>query len=221
MIVLVVGMHRSGTSALAGMLHSNGIIMGEEHSFRPKPMRENPKGFYENHEFRVINDQILRGHGYAVKSFNPDVPKIDQLPPSAHSQMVARIEQYRNVYEWWGWKDPRTCLTLPMWLKVMTDMGIKKEEVRVLIPSRAPAEVADSMKARGNREKQEGQFEALARTYHERAMEAMGPHIRFKLIEFHRLLNNTKAVTRELEAFLGCAIPDTSFIEPAIAKQVK
>ena len=51
MIVIVVGMHRSGTSAVAGILHLHGISMGSEKTFKPKPLPQNPMGFYENFGF--------------------------------------------------------------------------------------------------------------------------------------------------------------------------
>jgi hypothetical protein len=51
-------MHRSGTSAVAGILHLNGIAMGSEKTFKPKPLPQNPKGFYENYDFRKINDKF-------------------------------------------------------------------------------------------------------------------------------------------------------------------
>jgi len=46
LIVIVVGVHRSGTSAVAGILHLNGIAMGSEKTFKSKPMPQNPRGFY-------------------------------------------------------------------------------------------------------------------------------------------------------------------------------
>ena len=74
MIVIVLGMHRSGTSAIAGILHLNKIIMGSKDNFKPKPLPQNPKGFYENYDFRKINDQILKKVNYNVKSLNYNIP---------------------------------------------------------------------------------------------------------------------------------------------------
>ena len=59
MITIVLGMHRSGTSVVAGILHFNKIIMGTYDTFWPRPLPQNPKGFYENYDFRKINDTIL------------------------------------------------------------------------------------------------------------------------------------------------------------------
>ena len=39
-------------------------------------LNQNPKGFYENFDFRRINDQILNLSGYDVKSYNTEVPSL-------------------------------------------------------------------------------------------------------------------------------------------------
>lgn len=223
MIVLVVGMHRSGTSALAGMLHSNGIIMGKEKSWHPPPMRENPKGFYENREFRVLNDQILRDHGYRVKAFDPAVPSMDmqRVRAETHDQMQLLVRDYNRTYEHWGFKDPRTCLTLPVWLNVMASIGITKDELRVLIPHRPTEAVVASMLARGNKERVAGQFRDLAIAYNKQVLGACNGWAEYKTVDFKRLIHETEAVALELSVFTGCSITDTSHIEPAIADRVK
>ena len=123
MIVIVIGMHRSGTSALAGILHLNEIIMGEESIFRPKPLPQNPKGFYENYLFRKINDKMLEKYGYKVKSFKTDIPRIE-----ANDQMKQKMKKlllkYQDKYTSWGWKDPRTCLTLSIWLDILNELNL-------------------------------------------------------------------------------------------------
>ena len=74
MIVIVVDMHRSGTSALAGMLHHSEILMGEFRNLIPKPSPENQKGFFGNIRFRTINDRILKDASYKVKPWSTAIP---------------------------------------------------------------------------------------------------------------------------------------------------
>ena len=52
----MLGMHRSGTSALAGALHLTGFDLGQ--NIMP-PADENPKGFFENQHIVDLNDRIL------------------------------------------------------------------------------------------------------------------------------------------------------------------
>ena len=71
-MIIIFGMHRSGTSALAGMLHSAGIALGEV--FMP-PLPENPKGFFEDLRIQGVNKKIIRSIG---KDWD-DVPTIKEL----------------------------------------------------------------------------------------------------------------------------------------------
>lgn len=246
MIVLVCGMHRSGTSALAGMLHHNGICMGmeDEGDFYPPPMKENPKGFYENIRFRRINDAILHLNDYRVKSFDSNIPIVDILDSQNRREkelkekMKSLIRLYDSTNECWGWKDPRTNLTILTWLNIMQEMNINLEkELRIIYMMRPTNEIAESMRARGNKEIEEGQFERLADKYALRFSEAynyyasqyiiMGQKtkdyllIPLIILQFKNLIENTESEALRLSVFLQKKITDTSFIDPKIAKNIK
>ena len=77
MITIVLGMHRSGTSVVAGVLHFNKISMGTYETFWPRPLPQNPKGFYENYDFRKINDTMLKESDYNTKHYNPRIPILE------------------------------------------------------------------------------------------------------------------------------------------------
>ena len=59
--VIVLGMHRSGTSALAGLLHELGLAMGP--SLMPGRADENEKGFWEHEKIVSIHDRLLAYFG--------------------------------------------------------------------------------------------------------------------------------------------------------------
>ena len=82
-------MHRSGTSTVAGVLHLNKIIMGTYQNFWPRPLTQNPKGFYENYDFRKINDELLNKEGYDVKTYEPQIP---------YSEMTDRLYTKMHTY---------------------------------------------------------------------------------------------------------------------------
>ena len=67
-------MHRSGTSTVSGLLHQNKISMGTYRNFWPRPLSQNPKGFYENYDFRKINDTILQESDYNTKHYKIWIP---------------------------------------------------------------------------------------------------------------------------------------------------
>lgn len=221
MIVIITGMHRSGTSALAGLLHSNGIVMGEDNDFYPPPMKENPKGFYENKKFRIINDKLLNIEDYRVKSFNPDVPKIEKayISPVFLSQMRACINYYDNKYKVWGWKDPRSCLTLDIWLPLLSEMN-KLDKTKVLVSYRSYEDIALSMIRRGNRERRgKNQFRQLALVYYTRMIDSIMKYgASFKKIDFDNLIRNTKDLASDLSVYLGMEISKTDFVDFNISK---
>jgi hypothetical protein len=200
MIVVVVGMHRSGTSVLAGLLHRGGVVMGEDRAFWPRPLPENPAGFYENIRFRRINDRVLQESGYRVKSWNPTIPK-------ARAGYLTRFRTrrllvtYQRRYADWGWKDPRTALTLGVWLRELERLGWR-ERVRVVHISRSAGAVAGSMVARGNTS-----FEAAVRlwtVYNRRALEALDANDVGRLfVTYEALCREPERIVERLAGFLG------------------
>lgn len=224
MITIVCGMHRSGTSALAGMLHSNGICMGKDGDFYPPPMKENPKGFYENVRFRRVNDAILKRSNYNVKSFNPQIPTIHIVRNEAlRIQMTNLIMEYQDDFSHWGWKDPRTSLTILNWLDVLYQMDLGSNDVRIIFMLRPVSEIALSMRMRGNKEVFEGQFEHLAMRYNSRLLVEVQAHyvsIPVMPVIFSDLLNSPKVVADRLSLFVNKQLEDLTFVDPAIARNV-
>jgi len=218
MIVVIVGMHRSGTSALAGTLNANGICMGEQGDFHPPPMKENPKGFFENRRFRTINDHLLRACGYRVKSFDPTVPDWNHTPGSSiYGQMDNVVDYYHNKYDHWGWKDPRTCLTLRPWLDTL--LSIAPDNIKVLLTMRGVGDIQASMLARGNKEKEPGQFLALASAYYHAALNALqDARVGFYEVPFTSLINDTAVCMAGISKYLGMDLPNITFIEKNVSR---
>jgi len=220
MVVIVVGMHRSGTSALAGTLHANGICMGEHGDFFPPPMKENPKGFYENRRFRTINDHLLRQQDYRVKSFDPKVPPWDaECGSIIYGQMDVVVDHYINKYTHWGWKDPRTCLTLRPWLD--TVLGAT-QTVKVLLTVRKGKDVARSMRARGNKERKELQFEALTHSYYRSALLSLrDAKVAYHEVPFDRLIHDTAACLSAVSDYLDVPLPEIDFVDRRVSQSAK
>ena len=213
MIVLIVCMHRSGTSALAGMLHQNGIIMGEDNTFIPKPAPENPKGFYENVRFRSLNDTMLAENGYWVKSFSPMVPNSIKLTEQTKDIAEQLIYEYNKKYSDWGFKDPRLCLTYGAWRTIFDGLGI---EHKVILTYRNFDNIAESMLARRNFG-DHARFKALATAYYKMALKQFnGATI---VVRFDNLISDPGAIAKHLTCKLGHPVTDISFIEPKLANR--
>ncbi len=143
--LVVLGMHRSGTSALAGLIHQSGVAMGS--SLMPGSVGVNDKGFWEHKEIAAIHEQLLKEMGY-----NWDDPRLlpDQWWETERNQYY--IEKLCRVLDLefgseslWALKDPRICRLLPLWRQVFSRLGVKPLFLHIV---RNPLEVAASLKHR-------------------------------------------------------------------------
>ena len=145
---MILGMHRSGTSTISGVLHMNKIIMGTYQNFWPRPLNQNPKGFYENYDFRKINDQLLKRSGYDVKSYSTNIPEINKSDKLSRKMKVL-IEKSNLSYPDWGWKDPRTSLTAMHWANAIDDLNLGTV-LNIIFMARKASSVSRSLKIRNN-----------------------------------------------------------------------
>jgi hypothetical protein len=220
-IVIVCGMHRSGTSAMSGLLHNNGVVMGREEKkeFFPPPQIQNPKGFFENKHFRQINDNLLKKINYHVKSFDPKISKVYAHIGDQRPSMISLVKGYQREFTHWGWKDPRTCLTLYAWFDVFKELRLL-ENLRIVVMFRSFYEIAESMRRRNNRETREYQFFDLCIEYYKKLfyyLNSFNSTVSFKVVDFYDLLHFTRPTCDSLGLFIDKDIIDTSFIDPSIS----
>ncbi len=110
-IICVLGMHRSGTSCLAGTLEQAGVFLGEVATHNTF----NLKGNRENNTIRDLNGGVLGDNGAAWN--RPPVQ-----PPVWSDERRAELDEIIRGYAGravWGFKDPRTLLTLEGWLDAL------------------------------------------------------------------------------------------------------
>jgi len=141
---IVLGMHRSGTSAVAGMIAKLGITPPA--TLLP-PAGDNVKGFWESAKVVALNDEILASagsHWNDWREFNPRW--LETVAAAGFRARAAEtiLAEYPDASAF-VLKDPRICRFPTFWLAVLTDLGIRP---RVLIPVRSPLEVARSLQAR-------------------------------------------------------------------------
>lgn len=106
-IVCVLGMHRSGTSCLAGSLEEAGIHLGDVVT----EAEHNRKGNREHVGIRQLNDDVLAYSGGAWND-PPPVVRWDSALAETRDRLVDSFFQHTPR---WGFKDPRSLLTLPFW----------------------------------------------------------------------------------------------------------
>jgi hypothetical protein len=107
-LFLVLCLHRSGSSATAGVMHLLGIHMGEK--LLPAT-RNNPKGHYENSQFVNLNQEILR----SIQSNWNQPPSREKVPKANIPAVKIHTFIKENMKPVWGLKDPRTLLTFEFW----------------------------------------------------------------------------------------------------------
>lgn len=144
--VVVLGMHRSGTSMITGLLQRLGLHLGPAPTLLGAVAGENDKGFFERIQVINQNDQLMRAQdvNWALNVFNFDHLEAIRAALSdkrgLFAEGMAALAFYNNPsHAPWAVKDPRLCITLKFW------MAFWKTPPAVLIVYRHPIEVAKSL----------------------------------------------------------------------------
>ncbi|MGD0281179.1 MAG: hypothetical protein ABSB95_02310, partial [Dissulfurispiraceae bacterium] len=144
--ICILGMHRSGTSAIARAINLLGAYLGEEDdvsAYGP----DNPEGFWESLELRSFNDRLL----YQLnKSWDTALPLEEQwhlreeIRPLRNElrELIKKKFSGRNL---WAWKDPRTSVLFPLWKDVLKELDM---ELLCVFAVRNPLDVVKSLEKR-------------------------------------------------------------------------
>ncbi|WP_318495625.1 glycosyltransferase [Photobacterium leiognathi] len=139
-IVVVLGMHRSGTSALTKGLQGIGVSLGE----KLMPAGEfNPKGHWEDIDVVSINDKLLSHYGSVwFTATQPQIDLSDKYVQLLVQEAVSLVKRRTNEFNLWGFKDPRTSRLLIFWLEVFKCANVTPKFVYAL---RNPLDIARSL----------------------------------------------------------------------------
>lgn len=132
--VAIIGMHRSGTSCLAGCLEDLGLQLGDVNVAAP----HNKKGNRENPRFWTIHDAVLARIG--ARWDDPPTEPVAWTPDET-AALKAVLSDYDPLPRPWGFKDPRATVLLDGWFEVLPDL-------RLVASIRHPLAVAGSLAAR-------------------------------------------------------------------------
>src|SRR5215510_8459153 len=152
MPVCITGMHRSGTSLVAHLLHSCGLYLGKKEDLMP-PTVDNHKGYWENRKFLLLNDEILRelGGNWQLPPVTANGCSDEERLTQLRAKAEILLQDFLG-HEPWGWKDPRTSLTLSFW-STLDSVRLRywlalAPKLKVVICLRNPLEVSRSLKTR-------------------------------------------------------------------------
>jgi len=139
----ILGMHRSGTSALSGVLNLLGLEFGSD---LMKATKGNPKGHFENMLVYKLNEKILKESAFSWESYYFDFDKISLTKKEQYIEEAKKlILSEFNDADKFVIKDPRICLLFPIWEEACKALSI---DIKTVLPYRNPLEVAESLQKR-------------------------------------------------------------------------
>lgn len=142
--ILVLGMHRSGTSALTGALVQLGCAAPAN---QIPQLAQNSKGFFESRPIARLNDRLLDSAGRSWQDWRP-LPNAWFSDPARAVQVAEGRALLRTEFgrpQLLALKDPRCCLLVPYWVRVLREEGLSPI---VIHTHRHPLEVVRSLTAR-------------------------------------------------------------------------
>ena len=194
-VVLIFGMHRSGTSAVARVVNLLGATL-------PKKLLEagpsNEAGHWEPIELMSLHDQMLAEAGSRWDDFRPF--NIAALPGERIQFYRREIErlifQEYNDEPWFVLKEPRICRFPALYLEVFQELGI---EVLVILTFRNPLSVIGSL---GARDQMTEEYAGLLWLRHWLDAEAGTREQQRVVIEYEMLIERPTGVVEELRNWL-------------------
>lgn len=187
--LLILGMHRSGTSCLTGQLEEAGVWLGAV----KRASVHNAKGNRENPEIMALNEAVLAANGASWER-PPTGPVVWD---AAHQDARDRILAGYPAARVWGFKDPRTLFTLEGWRAALPD-------ARLVGTLRHPLAVARSLHTRSGMALEEGL--ALWTAYNRRLFD-LARIEDIPLLSFDQPAADYVAATLALIRDLGLALP--------------
>lgn len=187
-ILIVTGMHRSGTSLTTSLLQSAGVDVGQR---LIGATHGNIKGHFENIDFVDFHHEVLQSQGINNSGWTvQDGIEVDEQYIASATEIVTKNAS-NSI---WGWKDPRTTLFLDFWANLLP-------EANFILVFRSPWEVVDSLYRRAMK------FDEIFFDHPDFAVKVW-MHYNKKILDFHQkfpdrcLLMSIYQITNKTSLFL-------------------
>lgn len=217
--LVVLGMHRSGTSALSRVLNLCGAFLPA--NLKPPKLDVNSKGFWEPEAVLDLNVRALRQLGGDWTQVEFSLPSAGEFVEEFESDARALLESEYGDQQTILIKDPRICVLAPLWHQALIAAGYRPVYV---VPVRNPIEVAQSLHARGDMTVTEGLSLWLA--YMKRVAEFADSHPEVMHVRFTELLDDWRGVIRRIADRLDAPLDASAqaadvdrFLEPGLRRQ--
>jgi len=183
-----LGMHRSGTSVVAGLLNLMGAYFAPDEVALPADMT-NPKGYWERKDVIIANKTLMETMGATWHQISQwDINQATDAQKYKFKQQLEPILYNLNQHQHWMLKDPRLCLTLPLW-QPQLDNPI------YVVVYRNPIQIAQSLHKRNQFSLHTGL--ALWERYTLDALHAIQDKPKV-LVSFHDLVQNPLETVKNL-----------------------
>lgn len=215
-VVVVIGMHRSGTSMCSNMLQMLGADMADGIHASPA----NAKGHWERPRLVDINDAIF---GFFRRPWGSPSHVLDMPERWISDPRVA--EQRIRAVGWllprvkggriFGFKDPRTTLLLPFWQLVLAELGATP---RYVFCVRDPAQVARSLQARDGMERGQAEYRWLI--YNLAAIRAVDA-APVCIVPYEAWFDEPLGTARRLARHVGLAEPSEAAVREVVDTELR
>lgn len=202
--IIILGMHRSGTSMLSGMLDRLGIDMGDD---QPGRQLSNPLGHYEDGDLLSLNEVILSRAGgswdnppSAVQIKNQSAQVDDRIQKIILDKIQANQDRH------WGWKDPRTSLTIDLYLPYLRNPYI-------IWSHRDPDEICNSLWIRNKIPPQEAA--ELTEYYQQQIRDFVHQHPELPVlkISYQEMIDQPDIWIRKVVEFLDLEVDEDQLVK--------
>ena len=198
--VLVLGMHRSGTSALARVVNFLGATMPRHLMAANK---WNPRGYWESSPLVALHDQLLAALDSTWDDWRTPGKnwKDGEVANRFAGKMRLAIDEEYGAAPLFVLKDPRICRTLPYWMSILERSGIRTAPIIIV---RNPLEVAESLRARDGISFEKSMLLWLR---HMLDAEAETRHLNRNIVTLDALLEDWKLLAVQTAGRLGLQWP--------------
>ena len=211
--VVVLGMHRSGTSILARALQAHGCALSNQ---LLGANSSNPSGHWESSVAIAINDKLLVDLGRSWDDLRELPPAWQQGPEAQEAKARIKIlldGDFRDE-RLWAIKEPRMCRLAPLWIEAIEELGF---EARVVMAVRHPHEVALSLLRRDGMPTAHG---VLLWTQHMLDAEAATRSLRRVVVSHQQISGDWRSTMARVGKVLGVKWPVSADVAAEVLDQV-
>ncbi len=199
-LIVVLGMHRNGTSTITRGLQVMGVQLGD--NLIPGIPGDNDKGFWEDAEFNILNTEMLStidSDWYHLSAI--DAVDVTKLREQGYILRASELLRQRvATYPVFGFKDPRVAKLLPFWKEVFIHCQF---DVSYLLAVRNPLSVVKSLAKRDGFEKEHSYLLWLGHVVTSLIDSA---DTRRVLVDFDRLIDSPERELLRVAKCIGLAI---------------